>query len=209
MLTVLKQLKQILLTSCILWNAIAFGQFHDRNVTGITSLEDAQDYASRYSEVSFGLVNSELDVFLFDNVDTNDMAASVGKINTIYRRRTKFLKDTSITMLNVQVIEFNHEIVSLDSANAVIEEIIRKYEEGTSYWYLMKEYQNESCHFSGGPAPAELLKERFGNTMEERKKNDIFKWSYSNRPNLPVVIIIHQEAHSVPAFYAISYNVAG
>jgi hypothetical protein len=187
----------------------ANAQFHDKNIPKITSVKAAEEYAGRYSEVSFGLVNSEMDVFLFDNVDTTDMPSSVGTINTIYRRRTKFLKDTTITMLNVQVIEFDSGRISLDSANFLIAEIIKKYENGTSYWNLMKEYRNESCKFEGGPVSTELLKERFGSTLEQRRKDEVFKWSYSNRPNLPIVIIIHEEAHSVPAFYAISYNISG
>ena len=187
----------------------AYAQFHDDNIPKITSLQAAEEYAGRYKEVSFGLVNSELDVFLFDNVDITNMSASVGKINTIYRRRTKFLKDTSITMLNVQVIEFDPVKISPDSANVIIAEIIKKYKSGTSYWNLMKEYRSSSCKFEGGPISTELLEKRFGSTLEGRKKDDIFKWSYSNRPNLPIIIIIHEEAHPVPAFYAISYNVAG
>lgn len=184
-------------------------QFHDANIPKINTLQAAEEYANRYEEVSFGLVNSELDVFLFDNVDLTNLSSSVGKINTIYRRRTKFLKDTNIIMLNVQVIEFDPDKVSLDSANVLIETIISKYESGLSYWYLMKEYQSSSCKFEGGPMSTELLESRFGSTFEERKEDDIFKWKYADTPNRPIVIIIHEEAHSVPAFFAISYNSAG
>lgn len=189
--------------------AFSKAQFHDNNIPKINSLEAAKEYADRYREVTFGIVNSEMDVFLFDVVDTTDMGASIGTTNTIYRRRTKFLKDTMVTLVNVQVIEFDQNKISIDSANVLISQILEKFNSGSSYWNLMKEYRNESCTFNSGPSTTELLHKRFGSTLEDRKRDEIFKWSYSNRPNLPVIIIIQEEAHPVPAFYAISYNVSG
>ena len=185
----------------------ASAQKHDEAIRGINSLDEAKSYASQYSEVSFGIINAELDVFLFDKVDMDNPSASVGQVNTIYRRRTKFLKDTNVTMLNIQVIEFDNDWISLDSANTLIEEIIASYNEGTSYWNLMKKYRNESCKFNGGPSSTDVLAKRFGSTFENRTKNDIFKWQYADRSELPVVIIIHEGAHTVPGFYAISYTV--
>lgn len=197
----------LLIFGCVCLSA--YGQFHDNNIPKIESVDAAKEYADRYREVSVNLVNSEMDVFLFDEVDTGNMKASVGKISTIYRRRTKFLKDTVVTLVNVQTIEFDHDKISIDSANVLIDEIIKKYNAGTSYWNLMKQYRSESCKFNSGPSPTELLKKRYGCTLEDRKKDEIFKWSYSNRPSLPIIIIINEEAHPVPAFWAISYNVAG
>ena len=202
-------MKQAILLLMCIYSAFSIAQFHDNNIPKISTLEDAKAYADRYGEVSFGLVNSEMDVFLFDEVDTSNMKASIGVMNTIYQRRTKFLKDTIVTIVNVQIIEFNNEMIDIDSANVLIAEIIEKYESGTSYWNLLKEYRNESCTFNSGPSSTEFLHERFGTTLEDRQRGEIFKWSYSNRPNLPLIIIIQEEAHEVPAFYAISYNVAG
>lgn len=184
-------------------------QFHEMNIRKITDLSEAQAYASRYSEVSFGLVNSELDVFLFDSVDMNNMRASVGKISTLYHRRTKFLKDTIISMMNLQVISFEAGTVSLDSANLIIDQIMADYAEGMNYWHLMKKYESTGCHFNSGPIQTDHLMGRYGINLADKKESEIIKWSYPNRPNLPILIIIHKEAHPVPAFYAISYNVAG
>ena len=73
----------------------------------------------------------------------------------------------------------------------------------------MKEYGNESCKFTVGPVETSTISERYGSTMEDRKQDEIFKWSYTNKPDLTCLIIIQQKAHPVPAFYSISYNVAG
>ena len=195
----------IFVFSCIFVNA----QFHDDNLSQINSVEEAREYASKYREVSFGIVNSEMDMVLFDNVDTTNLKASVGQINTIYKRRTKFIKDTSIAMVNIQIIEFNYEKVSINSANVLIDDFISRYQSGDSYWDLMKEFSGEKCKFTSGPCSLNDLVERFGNVLEGKKTHDIFKCSYSNRPNLPCLIIIDQKVHPVPAFYSISFNVAG
>ena len=184
-------------------------QFHEMNIRKISEIAEAQDYASRYSEVTFGLVNSEFDVFLFDSVDMNNLHASVGKISTLYHRRTKFLKDTVISMMNLQVISFESEHISSDSANTIIDRIMIDYREGMNFWHIMKKYESEGCQFSNGPVQTDLLLDRYGINLSNKKTSEIIKWSHPNRPNLPILIIIHQEAHPVPAFYAISYNVAG
>lgn len=195
----------IFLFSCVTVSA----QFHDDNVSRINTIEEAREYASKYREVSFGVVNSESDVVLFDNVDTTNLKASIGQINTIYKRRTKFIKDTSIAMVNIQVIEFNYEKLSLDAANVLIDAFISRYKSGDSYWDLMKEFSGEKCKFTSGPCSLNDLADRFGNVFERKKTHDIFKWSYANKPNLPFLIIIDQKVHSVPAFYSISFNVEG
>ena len=195
----------LFLFSCFAVNA----QFHDDNLWQINTVEQAKEYSSKYREVSFGIVNAEMDVVLFDNVDTTDLKASVGQVNTIFKRRTKFIKDTSIAMVNIQMIEFNYDKVTVDSAHVLIDRFISSYQSGASYWDLMKEFNSETCMFTSGPYSLSDLIERFGNVLEGRKAQDIIKWSYSNRPNLPCVIIIDQEVHKVPAFYSISFNVAG
>ena len=195
----------LFLFSCVTVSA----QFHDDNVSRINTVEQAREYASKYPGVSFGVVNSELNVVLFDNVDTTNLKASIGQVNTIYKRRTKFIKDTSIAMVNIQVIEFNYERLSLDAANVLIDDFISRYQSGDSYWDLMKEFSGKTCTFTSGPCSLNNLVEQFGNVLEGKKPHEIFKWSYSNTPNLPCLIIIDQKVHSVPAFYSISFNVAG
>lgn len=195
----------IFVFSCLVANA----QFHDDNVARISTVEQAREYANKYREVSFGIVNSEMDVLLFDNVDMTNLKASVGQVNTVYKRRTKFIKDTSISMVNIQIIEFNYDKVTVDSANLLMDSFISRYEGGASFWDLMKEFSGETCTFTSGPYPLNDLYERFGNVVEGKKTKDIFKWSNSKNANLPCVIIIDQEVHPVPAFYSISFNVSG
>lgn len=183
-------------------------QFHDSNIPKISSLNEAKLYASRYSEVSFGIVNYEKDVFLFDNVDLSNPAASVGKINTLYHRRTKFLKDTTVRVVNIQMIEFSNSL-SNDSVVALMKRIKSDHTKGLSYWSLMKKYHSTTCTFSSAPETSDDLAEKFGNDFTNRKAREIIEAELRNQQSHPVLIIIEKEAHEVPAFYAISYNAAG
>src|SRR3989338_1142895 len=184
-------------------------QSHDEEISKIKTVEEARLYAAQFKEVSVDIVNYERDVFLFDNVDLENLAASVGKVKTLYRRRTRFLKDTLITMVNLQTISFNSELVGLETASSVVDSILADYENGFSYWDLMKKYRSATCFFESGPMPTDAIKARYGSTMEERKRKEAFESSFSNQPNFPIVVIIHQEGHKVPAFYAISYTISG
>jgi hypothetical protein len=179
------------------------------NIRKISELSEAKAYASRYSEVSFGLVNPELDVLLFDSVDLSNMRASVGKITTLYQRRTKFLKDTVISMMNLQVISFQMELISIDSATALMQEIEEDYARGLNYWQLLKKYGSPACHFHSGPVETDQVPLRYGMNPADRRESDIIRSTYPNRPGAPMLIIIKEASHPVPAFFAISYNVAG
>lgn len=184
-------------------------QRHDEEIPKIKSIEEARAYAARYKEVSVDVVDSERDVFLFDNVDLNNLEASVGNVKTLYRRRTRFLKDTIVTVLDIQTISFNTELVSAEAAKVIVDSILVDYKNGYSYWDLMKKYRSATCFFDSGPQQTNALNKRYGSTMEERKRKEAFEWSFSDKPNFPIVVIIYREAHEVPAFYAISYTISG
>lgn len=186
-----------------------FAQNHDEVIPQLQSIEEARTYAAKYKEVSFDIVDLERDVFLFDNVDLNDLEASVGKVKTLFRRRTRFLKDTLVTILDIQTISFNTELVSAETAKAIVDSILADYANGMGYWDLMKKYRSATCFFESGPQQTSALNQRFGSTLEDRKRKEAFEWSFSDQPNFPIVLIINQEAHQVPAFYAISYTLPG
>lgn len=193
----------MILLACGSWS-----QFHDSNIPKIVSLSEAKSYASRYSEVSFGLVNYEKDVFLFDNVDMNNPGASVGQINTLFHRRTKFLKDTTVQIVNIQQIEFSSQL-SNDSIRSLIVQIQRDHLKGLSYWALMKKYHSSTCSFSSYPEITDELKNHFTVDFTERRSKEMIETAFKKSKEQPVLIIIEKEAHQVPAFYAISYNISG
>lgn len=199
------------LISITLFVMLTYGswcQFHENNIPKISSLTEAESYAARYSEVSFGIVNYEKDVFLFDNVDLSNPSASVGQINTLFHRRTKFLKDTTVKVVNVQVIEFSTSL-SRDSIHNLMDQIRLDHTRGMSYWALMKKYHSSTCSFSSSPETSGDLKSTFGDDLTHRKTRDMVVVERKVQRGHPVVIIIEKEAHEVPAFYAISYNAAG
>lgn len=193
----------------LIWANWGYTQSHDKSISTIRTVEAAREYAARFNEVSFDIVNYEQDVFLFDNVDLDNLPGSVGKLRTLFQRRTKFLKDTVITMLDVQTIEFDYETLGMDSVSVLRKTMMAEYNAGATYWDLKKKYEGPHCFFSSGPESTDALFQRFGSGMEDRKKGEIFRWDRGGRADFPLLIIIHREAHPVPAFYAISYNVAG
>jgi len=90
-----------------------------------------------------------------------------------------------------------------------VDSMLVDYENGYSYWDLMKKYRSATCFFESEPMQTDVIEKRYGSTLEDKKRKEAFELSFSDQPNFPIVVIIHQEAHKVPAFYAISYTIAG
>ncbi|MFZ9027665.1 MAG: hypothetical protein ACO2Z9_01555, partial [Crocinitomicaceae bacterium] len=63
-------MRNLTILTFLFWSIMSYGQFHDYNIGKITEIKEAKEYASRYREVTFGIVNMHKDPFLFDAVDT-------------------------------------------------------------------------------------------------------------------------------------------
>lgn len=189
-------------------SASVFSQFHDQNIKGIKTVQQAVDYAKRYREVSVGIVDAERDVFLFDSVDTTQLEAYIGETKTVYRRRTKFIKDTSVYLASLHTIVFDELKISADSAHVLATQIEKMYDRGVSTWGLMKSFENESCRFESGPVTQEELEQRYHLISNDLKNGDLLKQPSKDHPDYPVILIFREVVHKVPAFFVIAYNVA-
>lgn len=201
------KLTLILISICIVH--VLHGQSHAEVVAKINSIEEATKFASNHRDVTVDFVDAENDVFLFDKIDTSKMESYVGKVETVYRRSTKFLKDTIIQIANVQFIRFKPELITLEESVDFAQKIMEDHNGGMSYWNIMKKYQREGIVFNGGPkTDLELLTE-FNSNFNTRSLDEMFITNTVENESYPVVALIRVKSHDVPAFIAISYNEMG
>lgn len=187
----------------------SWSQFHDYNISKITELKEAKEYASRYREVSFGIVNMHKDPFLFDAVDTSDLAGEVGRIVYIFNRGTKFLRDTLLEMVHIQVVEFNTDLVPADSIDAWKANVKSMLASGSTYWDVKKRYLNTGITFKSEPIDGSEIIKIYGLEAMEIDDKKFHKFSAPKNPKIDGWIVIDESPVFVPAFYSISYLRAG
>ncbi|MCH2231078.1 MAG: hypothetical protein MK105_12105 [Crocinitomicaceae bacterium] len=202
-------MKLTLLTIFLCAVHLCLAQSHAEVVAKINSIEEARNFASKHRDVNVTIVDAENDVFLFDKIDTSDMHSYVGKVETMYRRSTKFLKDTVVHISKVQFVRFNSDLISIEQAELQAEEIIKDHKSGMSYLNIRKKYQSSQVLFSGGPKLDADLKGEFDSDFQSRPLNEMFLANSSNNPDYPTIALVRVKSHSVPAFIAISYNEMG
>lgn len=186
-----------------------WGQFHDYNISKITELKEAKEYASRYREVSYGLINMHKDPFIFDAIDTSDMSGQVGKIIFIFNRGTKLLRDTLLEMVHIQVVEFNTDLVPADSIKPWKEKVESMIASGSSYWDIKKRFLNSGLTFKSEPIDGNEIMKIYG--LEALKIDDkkFHEFKSPKNPKIDGWIVIDESPVFVPAFYSISYLKAG
>lgn len=185
-----------------------FSQFHDYNISKITDINEAKAYASRYREVSFGIVNAHNNPFLFDDIDTSNMKNEVGNVRFIYNRGTKFLKDTTLTMTHIQVVEFNTNVLSEDSIAKLKVLIQQRMNEGVGYWMLQREFRGEGIRYTSQPVNIDDIDVTY-NVEGDSLVDMGFQWWETTDHNRIGWIIMDENPVKVPAFYSISYLKAG
>ncbi len=201
------KLTLLIISICALHSVYA--QSHAEVVAKINSIEEAESFASKHRDVSVSIVDAENDVFLFDKIDTTIMSSYVGKVETIYRRSTKFLKDTIVNISNVQFVRFNSELISIQESKELVKSILEEHNNGMSYWSIMKKYQSDSVRFDGGPKLKDELIVEFNSDFSKKPLNQMFVTNSNNNSDYPMIALVRVQSHSVPAFIAISYNEMG
>lgn len=181
---------------------MALSQGHDGWISRISTVEDAKTYASKHKDVIVSFVNYEKDPFLFDEVDTSRMEEQVGKSHTLFGRTTKFLKDTSLLMVDLQLIEFDTSTAE-ETTNVLHGQILKKLRDGESYWSLKKKYAHTSTSFTSGPELVDEILVKYQVDLHNSMPGAIYE---SNLKGRKVILIVNKVAHEVPGFYAISYN---
>ena len=188
---------------------MSYGQFHDYNIGKITEIKEAKEYASRYREVTFGIVNMHKDPFLFDAVDTSNLEGEIGRIVYIFNRGTKFLRDTLLEMVHIQVVEFNTDLVPADSIAPWKENVRYMLENGSSYWDVKKRYLNSGITFKSEPIDGNEIMKQYGLEAMEIDDKQFHKFHAPKNSKIEGWIVIDESPVYVPAFYSISYLRAG
>ena len=193
----------------LFWSMMSYGQFHDYNIGKITEIKEAKEYASRYREVTFGIVNMHKDPFLFDAVDTSNLEGEIGRIVYIFNRGTKFLRDTLLEMVHIQVVEFNTDLVPADSIAPWKENVRYMLENGSSYWDVKKRYLNSGITFKSEPIDGNEIMKQYGLEAMEIDDKQFHKFHAPKNSKIEGWIVIDESPVYVPAFYSISYLRAG
>ena len=187
----------------IVFTVSAFSQGHESWITRISTVEDANIYASKHSDVIVSFVNLEKDLFLFDGIDTANLAQHVGESQTLFGRTTKFLEDTSILMIDLQFIEFDTSSSSEETVNVLHSQILQRLREGESFWTLKKKYAHTSTAFSSGPELVDEVMNNYQLDLHNAEPGGIYEYTKAGRRG---IIVVNKGAHKVPGFYAVSFN---
>ncbi len=197
-------MRGILFTCFICFVSLTYAQGHDDWIAKINTIEDAKKYAKKHSDVIVSYVNAEKDRFLFDKVNTEDMEGHIGEVNTLFGRSTKFLKDTVLSMVDIQVIQFNNNDGEAETMEILRSQILKKLKSGETYWDMKKKYNHTSASFSSGPEMTDQVNKKYNINLDVYKKGSIIE--VQSGDNIKAIIILKVESHDVPAFCAISYN---
>lgn len=194
------------LFSVICFSAFSvFAQNHEENFRTIHTIEQANAYAASFSEVSTGLVNAEKDVFFFDDIDTTDLAKQVGTTRSFFGRTTKLIKDSVVSIVNVQIISFDLSKVSAETAEILMSQMEKRLESGESYWDIKKKFGHTSAYFSSSPEPTETVAKQYSIEPDSMLEGSYFRWETFGSSNKVGILIVDDVPHDVPGFYTISY----
>ncbi len=202
-------MRSLTVLTFLFWSFFNFGQFHDYNISKITELNEAKEYASRYREVSFGIVNMHKDPFLFDAVDTSNLEGEIGRIVYIFNRGTKFLRDTLLEMVHIQVVEFNTDLLPADSIASWKKNVQNMLADGYGYWDVQKRYLNSGITFKSEPIDGREIIKLYGHEALEIDDKKFHKFRCPKNSKVDGWIVIDESPVYVPAFYSISYLRAG
>lgn len=190
-----------LIALCVTY--ISWGQNHAENFETINTEEDAEQYAEGFREVFTGVVNIESDVFFFDDIDTSSLEDYVGELKSFYGKTTKMIKDSMFNIVNVQVIRFDLEKVSPETAEILMGQMKKLLDRGDSYWDLKKRFAHTSAQFTSAPEIVEEVSGEYSITEEQMTEDAYYEWSTKGK--YVGLVIIDKGPHEVPGFYTISF----
>lgn len=197
---------RLILTTILLVSVwTCYSQNHKEFVSQLTDLTVAKEYASKNRGVSVSLVNLEKDRMLFDQVDTSNLSASIGLHTTSFGRSTKLLKDTLMSMVDIEVIMFDSKKSSFETIEILLRQMTKKLNMEETYWDLKKKYSHTSADFWSGPECVETISKKYSLDVNQANKGDKFEIYDSNKVQMGIMIV-KKPVRTVPAFYSISYN---
>lgn len=188
----------VLLLSCSLWS-----QNHKEYVDTIQSIESAESYAKRYSDVFVSRVTYDRDQMLFDNVDTSNMEAHIGETVSFFGRNTKFLEDTTFKMVELQTITFNFSSVDKSTAELLANQMIKRMDKGETYWDVRQKYSHTSAIFTSRPEYVDEMESRLNISFDDAQENSYMRL---NMENSIIIVIVKKVPYLSPSFITVSYN---
>lgn len=194
----------ILAILCVSMVGFSFGQNHSQAIASISTVEAARNYAHKYREVSVSLINAESDRLVFDEIDTVNIESNNGKSFSFFGRNIKLLKDTALMMADIQVISFDLTSTSRETSELLRSQMIKRLENGETYWDLSKKYAHTSAQFRSGPRYMSEIMRDFSLRMDDAIAGDQFL--YDNSKSEMGILIVNKTPFSVLAFYTIGYN---
>jgi len=198
-------MRTLLVVILLLQLTIVSGQNHNENFANIHTIQQAKSYAASFSEVNCGLMTAEKDVFFFDELDTANLASQVGLTKSFFGRTIKLLKDSIVSSVNVQVITMDLSKISSGTAEILIDQMMKRLENGESYWDVKSKFGHTSAQFSSSPEPLADIENRYGISEAQMIEGAYYRWETFGSTDKIGIIIVEETPHDVPGFYTISY----
>lgn len=175
----------LLITTFTLLSFFSLGQDLNKKIKKIKTIDQANEFIKSYPnligeiiEINSGTDSSNVAKQLF----TNKIESPI----TIDGYTYKILETKISFLLRVSYIYLNGDKLAIQQIDTLRKIIISKYNSGTSFPDLAKEYNmdgNPNCDL--GWIPAEMMVKDFSTVVKEHKKDDIFtvdvpskKWYY-------------------------------
>lgn len=195
-----------ILTIILLYHiTLVSGQNHSENFENIHTVAEAKSYAASFNEVNCGLMTAEKDVFFFDELDTANLAGEVGLTKSFFGRTIKLLKDSIVSMVDVQIITLDLSIISSGTAEILLGQMLKRLENGETYWDLKSKFGHTSAQFSSAPEPVDDITKRYNLSNDQMIEGNYYRWETFGSIDKIGIIIVDEEPHNVAGFYTISY----
>jgi len=180
----------------------AYSQDHGSAIKEFSTLEEAQEYASQFREVSVGMINEYNDKYLFEEIDTSDMPSNIGKSFSGYGRTTCILKDTLIQLIEVEIIRFDLSKSSESTSDILLGQMNKRLAAGDTYWDVKNKFDHTSAWFYSGPISFSDIK--LMHDFEDITPSE--NWIPFSNSNFKGMARIQNLNENVKAFYVIGYN---
>lgn len=181
-----------------------YSQTHKDWMVKINTIEDAELYASKHSDVVVSFVNPEQDVFLFDDVNMNNLPAYIGQTKDLFGRSTKFLVDTTLSMADVKIIRFDINDIQYATLDKLLGEVELGLSQGKTYWDIQKELNDTDAIFWSGPIRTDKMEDEFKVDLNDTSNGSIVPIFTSGVKT--GLIIISKPPHEVSGFFSITYT---
>ncbi len=195
-------MKYSLVFFTVLIATLGFSQNHAEEVKKITTIGEARAYASRYREVSISTINAIQDKFVFEQLDTTDAKANIGKSYEDFGRVSRIVSDTTINIADIELIQFDLSKTSETSYEILMGQIKKRIDAGATYWEIKSKFSHTSAYFYSGPRTSGDI--RFVNVSDLEDK--LGEWVYFEHEELRGLVRLKELKQNIQAYFILGYN---